>query len=346
MIYKTAQIETYFRKPEGAVKGFLLYGSNEGLIAEYTKKLVQTVSKDLYDPFSVVYLDWENVKSDIGLLISEYNSQSLMSSRRVVVLRDADNNLTKDLSELLENSKTDTLLVVCGSENLNGRSSLVTLFNSATNLAAVACYDDRDESVASSVKTMLAEQKITYTQDAFMLLCSRLSNDRKFNANEIEKLITYVGTKKHFEADDVRAVVFDQAVSGVDDLCFYVFSGLKQKSLNSLRHLLNEGVEEVQIIRGLSRHVSKLLDGKALMESGETASNAIKKILPKNLFYRYDMGANQLSRWPKDRLFDVMGLLYKTERDCKTTNIPVEDVLGYTVLTLVSAAGRLAAVRQ
>ena len=111
--------------------------------------------------------------------------------------------------------------------------------------------------------------------------------------------------------------------------------------MNSLKHLLNEGVEEVQIVRALSRHTGKLLDGKVFMDNGETAATAVKKILPKNLFYRYDMGANQLSRWSKERLFDVMGLLYKTEKDCKTTNMPTAEVLTYTVLTLLSAASKL-----
>ena len=342
MIYKQAQIEGYFKKPDMAVKAVLLYGQNEGLVAEYVKKLVLTVSADLYDPFAVVYLNWDDVKGDIGILSSEYNSQSLMGSRRVVVLRDADNNLAKPLNDILEDSKSDTLLVVTGGASLNGKSALVTLFNNEKQLAAVACYVDRDENISSSARSLLLERGITFPNDAFMLLCARLSNDRKSNVNEIEKLITYVGTKKHFEVDDVRAVVFDQAISGIDDLCFYTMSGIKLKALNSLKYLLNEGVEEVQIIRAFMRHVNKLLDGKALMEGGLGASEAIKKVLPKNMFYRYDMGATQLGRWTKDRLFDVMELLYKAEKDCKTTNMPTSEALTYTVLTLLSAASRLA----
>lgn len=345
MIYKSAQIESYLKKPDMSVKAVLLYGQNEGLIAEYVKKLVLTVAADLYDPFAVVYLNWDDVKGDIGTLSSEFNSQSLMGSRRVIVLRDCDNNLTKPLNDILENSKSDSLLVITGAASLNGKSSLVSLFNNDKQLAAVACYEDRDENISSSARSLLIERGITFQNDAFMLLCSRLSNDRKSNVNEIEKLVTYVGTKKHFDVDDVKAVVFDQAISGIDDLCFYTMSGIKQKALNSLKYLLNEGVDEVQIARAFIRHVNKLLEGKALMESGVGASEAIKKVLPKNMFYRYDMGATQLSRWSKDRLFDVMDLLYKTEKDCKTTNMPVAEALTYTVLTLLSAASKLAQIR-
>ena len=51
MIYKQAQIDKYLKKPEPQIKAFVVYGSNDGLVNEYVKKLVQTVSKDLYDPF-------------------------------------------------------------------------------------------------------------------------------------------------------------------------------------------------------------------------------------------------------------------------------------------------------
>ena len=342
MIYKPAQIETYFKKPDAGIKAFLLYGQNEGLIAEYAKKLVGTVSKDLYDPFATAYLSWEDIKNDTGALTAEYNSRSLMGNRRVVILKDADNNLTKILEEMLTGSSSDTLLIITGAASLNGRSSLVTLAGSSPQMAAVACYEDRDENIAASARALLTAQGITFTNDAFMLLCARLSNDRKSNVNEIEKLITYVGTKKHFEAEDVRAVVFDQAISGMDDLCFYVFSGLKFKALQSLKYLLNEGTEEVQIVRALIRHTGKLLEGKAQMEKGVSAGDAARKVLPKNLFYRYDMAATQLGRWSKDRLFDVAELLYKAEKDCKTTNMPVTEVASYAVLTLLSAAARLA----
>lgn len=342
MIYKAAQIEGYLKKPDLNIKAVLLYGQNEGLIAEYIKKLVLTVAADLYDPFAVVYLNWDDVKGDIGLLAAEYNSQSLMGSRRVVVLKDADNNLAKPLAEILQASKSDSLLVISGAPSLNSRAALVNLANNDAKMAAVACYEDRDENIAASARALLVERGITFSNDSFMLLCARLSNDRMSNVNEIEKLITFVGTKKHFEADDVRMVVFDQATSGIDDLCFYSFSGLKIKALNSLKYLLNEGVEEVQIVRALQRHVNKLLDGKALMESGLGAAEAVKKVLPKNMFYRYDMGANQLSRWSKERLFDVTELLYKAEKDCKTTNMPTTEALSYTILTILSAAAKLA----
>lgn len=341
MILKPLQIENYCKKPDLSIKAFLVYGTNEGLISESSRKLAMTVAQDLNDPFAVVNLNWDEAKRDTGILVSEYNAQSLMSTRRVIILRDGDNDLTKVLQGFIEESRSDTLLIVIGKDSLNNKSSLVSYFNNEKFLGAVACYDDREEDISSFARQFLAKEQITYTKDAFELLCSRLSNDRKSNINEIDKLITYVGTKKHFEVDDVKKLVLDASSTAADDLCFYTFSGLKAKAVGALKNLLNEGTEEVQIVRALSRHVNMLLEGKGLMEGGMAAGDAIQKVLAKRFFYRYKMGEAQLRGWSKERLFDAYELLYKAEKDCKTTNYPNEDIIGYLILTLSAASAKI-----
>ena len=341
MIYKQAQLDGYLKKNNPEIKAFLLYGSNEGLIAELTKKLALTVTTNLNDAFCVSNLSWIEVKSDTGLLSAEYNAISLMGDRKVIILRDADNDLTKTLKEILPDSKSDTLLIICGNSNLNNKSSLVNLASNSDFMVSFGCYDDREKDITSSTRSFLIENNITYQPDAFELLCSRLSSDRKFNQNELEKLITYVGTKKHFEIKDVKEIIFDQSSLNTDDLCFYTFSGEKNMAIKSLKNLLSENVEPVQIIRALIYHTNTLLKGKALTEKGESPRTAIEKIISKRFFYRYDAGAKQISLWSKDRLFDIMELLYKAEKSCKTTNIPNNEYLSYTILTLVSAASKL-----
>lgn len=49
----------------------------------------------------------------------------------------------------------------------------------------------------------------------------------------------------------------------------------------------------------------------------------------------------QVSLWPKERLFSVLELLYKCERDCKSTNMPVEEIVSYTLMQIGSAAAKL-----
>ena len=150
MQFKQAQIDKYLKKPDDVLRCAVIYGSNEGLQAEYVKKFTTAVCPDPYDPFRVVYLNGSDINSDPGILFGEYNGQSLMGGRRVVIVRDGDNNLTKHVKALLENNVSDTLLIV-SSGSLNKKSSLVRLAEENENMAAIACYEDRDEDIFNSM---------------------------------------------------------------------------------------------------------------------------------------------------------------------------------------------------
>ena len=340
MIYKAAQIDKYLKKPEANIKAFLVYGANEGLVAEYVRKLIMTVSSDLYDPFCVVYLNGSDVNSDIGLLSSEYNSRSLMGGRRVIVVRDADNNLTKQVKALFENSASDTLVIIY-SASLNKKSSLVVWADAAEDVASIACYEDRDEDIFGAARAKFIENSITISNDALQLLCARLSNDRKSSVGEIEKLITYLGDRRNATIDDIKAVVSDQSSSNTDDVCYYTAGGNSEKSQKALQRLLNEGEEAVTIVRAIANHFNRLITCLSYVEKGETPDKAVDKLVPRLMFYRISAFKRQLALWPKERLFSVMELLYKCERDCKTTNYPSHEILSYCLMQISSAAAKL-----
>lgn len=343
MIYKQAQIDKYLKKPELSVKAFVVYGSNDGLVNEYVKKLIQTVSKDLYDPFSMVYLNGADVNAEVSTLFAEYSSQSLMGGRRVIVIKDADNNLTKHLKTMFDDSKTDTL-VVLSSTSLTKKSSLVSLAEERDDMGLIACYEDRDKDIFNTARSMFIENGLTINNEALQLLCARLSNDRKTNLGEIEKLITYMGDKKNVSVEDIQNCISDQSSSSGDDICYFAAGGQSEKALKAFRKMINEGNEPISIIRSMSYHFNKILTAKGFVEKGETIDKVMYKLTPRVIFFRESSFKKQVAIWPKDRLFSVLELLYKAERDCKTTNMPVEEIVSYTIMQISSAAARLSKI--
>lgn len=344
MIYKAQQLEKYIKKPESQIKAFIVYGSNEGLVNETVKKLILTVSKDLYDPFCVAYLNMDDLSSDVGAMYAEYSSQSLMGGRRVVVVKDADNNLTKHVKAMFENTPSETLLILY-SASLNKKSSLVSLGEDRDDIAVIACYEDRDEDIFSTARSLFVENGFMIGNEALQLLCARLSNDRKTNLGELEKLMTYMGDKKNISIDDVQACISDQSSSTGDDVCYYAVGGQSDKALKAFKKLVNEGTEPVAIIRALTTHFYKILTVKSYMEKGEPLDKAVSKLVPKIIFFRESSFKRQVSVWTKDRIFSVMELLYKAEKDCKTTNMPTEEICSYTLMQIASAAAKLSRIR-
>jgi len=340
VIYKQVQIDKFLKKADDTIKVVVIYGSNDGLVAEYVKKFAQAIVPDLNDAFQVANLLWDNVSGDFGVVAGEYGAQSLMGGRRVVVVKDVDNNITKPLKSMLETVKSDTLLIL-SSASLNKKSSLVALAEERDDFAIIPCYEDRDEAIYTTARQMFVEQGFTINNEALQLLCSRLSNDRKSNIGEIEKLITYMGTRKNITNDDVCNVISDNSATSNDDVCYFTASGQVEKALQSYNKLLNEGSEPIMIIRSLMYHFMKILTCVAQIEKGDSVDNVVNKLSPPIIFFRKSSFKMQVSIWNKDRLLSVMDLLYKAERDCKTTNMPAEEIASYSIMQLASAAAKM-----
>lgn len=341
MNFKQTDIAKYLKSPDLSVKCVIIFGTNEGMIADYCRQFARTVCPDLNDAFQVSRLNMEQLEKDVGLLFGEYNARSLMGGRRVVIISDGNNNLTAHFKNLFKDSTSDTLVIVTSS-TINKKSSLYTLAEKSPEYVLIGCYDDREESSFAFAKAFLVKSGITIGPEAMQLLCSRLSSDRQASANELEKLVTYLGTRRNVEIADVRGAVSDASDSSHDDMCYFAAGGNTSKALEAYNELLQQGDEPVSIVRSLSYHFMKILGCVAAMENGQGADSAASSLKPPLMFFRKNDFILQLRIWKRQSVLEVLDLLYRCERDCKTTNFPAEEILSYTLMQVAGAARRLA----
>lgn len=279
MNIKPEQVDGILKSLPPQIRGVVIYGSNEGMISTLSQQFVKAVSPDVYDAFHVSYLEMSDISSDVGTLYAEYNAQSLMGGRRVVVIKEATNLLTKPLKEMLSSSRSDSLLVITSS-SLKTKDSLAVMAKDESDFYGIGCYDDRDEDIATFASKFMSKNGFSIDNATFQLLCSRLSNDRKISANELDKLITYMGNKKNIDISDIQTVISDTSASSQEDLCYFVAQGFTEKAVASYNRLVFEGEQPVSLIRTLSYHFMKLLDCAVKMEKGETADKVIFGMRP------------------------------------------------------------------
>lgn len=337
MIFKSVQVDGFVKKPDEKIRAVLVYGSNDGLRRDTVKRLAAAVCPDLNDPFRAAELAGGDLAADIGALYGEFNGQSLTGGRRVVIVNDAGNDLTKAIRKMLDESpNTGNLLILSGAGSLNKKSSLVKLAEDSEDMAAVACYEDKNEDICSVLKSM----GMTFEPAAVQLLCSRLSGDRMVNLNELEKLATYMGTAKNVTSEIVGKIISDASDAGLDDIYYAVLGGDKVKALSFYTRYVNEGNEPAAVVRGLTYHLMKLLVCRAGIENGESTDRAMQRLMPRIIFYRTDAFKQQLSYWSRDKLLRALEMLYAAEKDCKTTNMPAAEVVSMLLLRLAAAAKR------
>jgi len=83
------QAEAFLRKPDPKIRAVVVYGNDDGLVAERGTQLAKTVCEDLKDPFRVVDIAGEALKGDPARLADEFGAMSLMGGRRVIRVRPA-----------------------------------------------------------------------------------------------------------------------------------------------------------------------------------------------------------------------------------------------------------------
>lgn len=339
MNIKPEQVDGILKSLPQKIRGVVIYGSNEGMVSTLSQQFIKAISPDIYDAFHVSYLDMSDIISDIGALYAEFNAQSLMGGRRVVVIKEANAQLTKGLRELFDSSTSDSLLVITSS-SLKTKDSLAIMAKDEDFLYGIGCYDDRDEDISQFANKFMSKHGFNIDNTAFQILCSRLSNDRKITQNELDKLITYMGNKKEITVDDVITVISDTSASSQEDLCYFIAQGMVDKAIASYNRLIFEGENPVSIVRVISYHFMKLLDCVVKMEKGETADKVVFSIKPPLMFFRKNAFISQLKAWNRSRILSALTLLYQTERECKTTDLPSEQVASFAIIRIANGVKR------
>lgn len=339
MNIKPEQVEGIIKSLSPNIRGVVIYGSNEGMISTLAQQFIKAISSDIYDAFHVSYLDMSDISSDIGALYAEFNAQSLMGGRRVVVVKDATTSLAKPLKELLDSSASDNLIVITSS-SLKTKDSLVNMARDEACLYGIGCYDDRDTDISQFANKFVSSNGFSIDDIAFHVLCSRLSNDRKISLNELDKLITYMGNRKEITIEDIRTVISDTGAASQEDLSYFVAQGAIEKAINSYNRLIFEGENPVTIIRAISYHFMKLLDCAIKMEEGKTAEKVVDALRPPLIFFRKGAFISQLKVWNKNRILNALNLLYQTERECKTTDLPSEQIASFAIIRIANGVKR------
>ena len=324
---ESRQVEAFLKKPHPAVRGIVVYGNDDGLVAERATALARTVCGDLKDPFRVVDIAGDVLKGDPARLADEFSAMSLMGGRRVIRVRPAGEESAAALENLAAAGAGDAL-VVLEAGNLTPRSTLRVLAETETCLAALPCYMDTTEALEGLVESSAHAAGFSVEADALDWIVERLGGDRGQTRNEIDKLLLYkqADTSKAVTLDDAVAVLGDTAAIGIDNVIAATFDGDPVALDRALDRVFAEGGNPVQLVRALQRHADQLhlvasharggsFEGAMFRARGLARGGPMRQ--------RFE---RHLRTWPLPRLSDALSTILKAEIDCKSTGLPDEAI--------------------
>ena len=334
------QLEAFVKKPDPKIRGVVVYGNDDGLIAERAQQLAKSVCEDLKDPFRVVDIAGEVLKGDPARLADEFGAMSLMGGRRVIRVRPAGEESAAALENLVAAPAGDALIVIEGG-NLTPRSSLRTLAETEPSLAAMPCYMDSEGELERLVEAAAKAHGLGVDPDALEWIVERLGGDRGQTRSELDKLMLYKSgdETKTVSLDDALAVLGDTAAIGIDDVIGATFDGNLVALDRALDRVFAEGGNPVQLVRAVQRHVDQLhmVAGHASAGGNMEAAMFKARGLPRGGPVRQRFERHVRS-WPVPRLSAAVTRVLEAEMECKSTGLPDEAIARRLCLALARVA--------
>jgi DNA polymerase-3 subunit delta len=333
------RIDAFLARPDPTVRAALIYGADSGLARERAERLVARIAGSLTDPFLVADLPAGEVLKTPSMLWDEAAALSLAGGRRVVRVRDAGDGVAGALEAVLTESPADSLIVLEAGE-LPARSPLRKLCESAGNAAAIPCYLPDADAIAALARDMLGQAGLGLTADAERYLAERLAGDRQLARRELEKLVAYAGEDRTLDIQAVSACVGDSTEHSLDDLAFAMADGDVAATDATLTRLAGAGTSVIAVLRAAQRHMTRLHQAVAAMESGASAEESMGRLRPPVFFKQQPKFRRQLGLWPRPALDRALARLLEAEMGCKSTGQPGELIAGSAILDLAGYAAQ------
>jgi DNA polymerase-3 subunit delta len=319
------------------VRAILFYGPNQGQIRERVNKICNWVVPDMKDAFAVTEVTPDNFSSDTSLA-DEMNAMNMLGGRRLVLVRYATDKMTATLKSAMADYQGDNYMVIEAGE-LSPRSSLRKWAESENNVAAIACYEQSGQEIASFLVQKFRENGFDPDPDIQPFLVQNFGSNRMQAETEIEKIMCYVGfptqgTRNKISLLDVQACTGNRAEQTLDLLINAVMDGNFSHADEHYQKLLLENTNVVQILRSLQNYCSRLGFVHAHKQDGLSQNDAMKKLRPPVFFKSKPSFERHLARWNQKALDQAMNRLIKTESAAKKTGTPVKELTHRTLMAM------------
>jgi DNA polymerase-3 subunit delta len=301
--------ENALRRLDASVLVVLVYGPDDGLVAERARKVAAASVADPADPFQLVRLDGDAIASDPGRLADEAGTIGLFGAKRAIWIRPTSRNLAPAVQAVLDMAPSDVRIVIEGGD-LAKTSPVRTLCEKAPRALAIPCYADTEGDLASLVDSTMKAAGLSLDRDARALLLAGLGGNRLASRSELEKLLLFVHGQRDVGISDVTAALSDVSAHAMDDVVDAAFAGRLAEADTALRRTFREGTHPSVLLGALLRHGLQLLPARADVEAGRSTDSVVEAW--RGLFFRRkNVVKLQLAAWRVPLLREAVDIVQR-----------------------------------
>jgi DNA polymerase-3 subunit delta len=318
------------------------------LVKDRAAALIKTLAPDVDPAFGVTILTADDLAADPARLMDELSAMSLLGGTRLVRLRLDHERSGAAIAKILKAVDTDPSKVesklVIEAGDLTPRSTVRKASESAKHIAAIGCYPAGLRDRRRMVEDTLKDLGIGVSPDALDLWVPLLEGDHALARGEVEKMALYKGYGRQPGAqvtlDDVRALAAGAQGASIDPIIQDAMSGRMDSLDARFRRAVESKISPVAIHFSLQRHVLRLCEAAAKMESGDSALSATRSLRPPVFRMAEDSFVATLNRWTPRALRSALSQCQTVERQLKSTGAPAEALTEQLLFGLAKFAQR------
>lgn len=309
--------ERFAKKPDPACLFALIFGDDEGVVADAANALIKAWNKD--DTATVLTLDEDEVKREPAKLFDSLEAVSLLGEDTIIRIRTKGEKLFSLMKEVLAlpHDRVAAKLVLQNG-NLNTRSKLRTAFEAAPHAAALHLFADSDADMSELVASYLKSHSVEIAPDALSEFVGGLPGHRSLANAEMEKLAIYAhDLGRAINVADVQALCETNADENARRAVLLALNGEPAAAQAEMDRVLDAGLSPISLVRMFEMEASRMLDAQALQGEGGSANVGMRLKPP---VWKSDWPAFQarLRKWPTPRLTRLIERLHDLERMAKS----------------------------
>ncbi len=286
---------------------YFLYGDEEFLLNKNYNYLISQLLDESAKEFNFHVFDSQNFNAESFL--DSYNMYPMMSSHRLIVVKDLESISDSEFStidEIFKNPNPSTITVFVSLQADKKKKVFTQVSKYSYNLEFKKPYENQ---ISYWIKYMCKERAVDISDSACDILHFKIGSNLRSIDKEIQKLKDYVGSKNRIDENDVELVVTDQLRS---TLFQYIDQWAERdlaRQLKIIEMLDQTGESEFGFLSLLTRHFRILYILKAHVEAKRPKDDFIRETRTPIFFY--DKYQKQARGWTLSELENQLTEIYK-----------------------------------
>ena len=284
-------------------KIFLMYGQNEGLKNEITKKyFINNFKENIYRYDEKEIID-NNSDFFNGIL-----SKSFFEEKKLFIISRVTDKLNSIIEEVIEKEIED-ITIILNASILDKKSKLRKLFEKNKKIVCVPVYEDNAQTLSVIARDFFKVNKISISQETINLLIDRSRGDRGNLINELNKIESYIKTHKNLSSEEIIKLTDLAENYNVSELLDNCLSKNSKKTINILNENNFSFEDCILIIRSFSNKLKRLQKIQKEYQKNKNLDSIISSFRPPIFWKDKDIVRKQVN---KNDLEKIEDMIFKT----------------------------------